>query len=339
MSKSMFFAGISFPKIPTFAFLGLAPLLLTGCAALQVRMGTRVYLAKTPVVAMSVRQAGEPGIAPGQKAALVVEFPQPDGNRLFTEGAAQGKVMWRELEVISTVVTANQKGTVTLPEDPRLSDGKMPHVTVTVPSHPELRAELDIPLRYDRSYSLDFNASNGAKGFDGSSGTDGAGGSTGSMDPEHPSAGGNGSNGGNGGDGQNGWPGGDAPDVEIQVAFRPGPHPLLQSVVLVGRQKDFFLIDPQGGALTVTADGGSGGAGGTGGRAGRGGSGGIGSPNGSSGLDGRSGSDGSRGRDGHGGSITVVYDPQAKPYLSALHLSSRNGPHPAFIEKPMAPLW
>jgi hypothetical protein len=67
--------------------------------------------------------------------------------------------------------------------------------------------------------------------------------------------------------------------------------------------------------------------------------GGMGIPNGrdgSNGLDGRNGFDGSPGR---GGSITITYDPQAKPLLSAIHLSSRNSPPPVFQEAPVAALW
>lgn len=57
---------------------------------------------------------------------------------------------------------------------------------------------------------------------------------------------------------------------------------------------------------------------------------------GSSGSDGRNGFDGSPGK---GGSITVTYDPQAKPYLNAIHLSNQGGPPPVFQEAPVAPLW
>jgi len=89
----------------------------------------------------------------------------------------------------------------------------------------------------------------------------------------------------------------------------------------------------------VKADGGPGGSGGRGGRGGRGGSGGIGTPNGhdgSNGLDGRNGWDGTQGK---GGLITVTYDPQVRPFLSVLHLSSRNGPAPLYKEAPVSPIW
>lgn len=322
------------------ACLGVVSLLaLSGCAALQVKLGMKVYLAKTPVTSIEASQPKGPGIGPGQKSSLMVDVTQPDGKVLQTEGVGKGKVMWSDLLVTATVVTVNKKGVITLPKDPRVSDGKLPHVTITVPSHPGIHADLDIPLRYDYKFVSDFSGSSGANGMDGSDGSDGMSGSDGSMDPDNPSAGGNGSDGGNGTDGSNGGPGGDAPPVQIQVTLRPGSHPLLQARVSAAGHKRLYLVDPQGGSLTVRADGGDGGSGGKGGRAGRGGSGGIGSPNGSSGMDGRSGQDGMNGPSGSGGSITVTYDPQVKPYLTAIHLSNQGGPKPVFQEAPVAPLW
>jgi hypothetical protein len=35
----------------------------------------------------------------------------------------------------------------------------------------------------------------------------------------------------------------------------------------------------------------------------------------------------------------VTYDPQAKPYLGAIHLSNRSGPRPVFTEEAVAVLW
>jgi hypothetical protein len=49
--------------------------------------------------------------------------------------------------------------------------------------------------------------------------------------------------------------------VQIRVAFRSGPHALLQvSVSAAGKQR-LHLVDSKGGALTVKADRGSGGSG------------------------------------------------------------------------------
>ncbi|MGD0989096.1 MAG: hypothetical protein ABR874_14885 [Candidatus Sulfotelmatobacter sp.] len=322
------------------ASLGLLSLLaLTGCASMQVHLGMKVYLAKTTVQTMKVNLAKGSAIGPGEKIPLVVAFTEPDGKILQTEGAGQGKIMWKDLQITATVATANQKGVVSLPRDPRLSDGKVPHVTITAPSHPDLRADLDIPIRYDEKYVANFSGAPGMSGMSGSDGMNGTSGSTGSMDPNNPSPGGNGSDGTDGSNGQDGGPGGDAPPVQVRVALRAGTHPLLQVGVSAAGQQKFYLLDPQGGSLTVKADGGAGGSGGKGGRGGRGGSGGMGTPSGMSGrdgLDGRNGFDGSQGR---GGQITVTYDPAAKTFLPVIRLSSVNGPKPVFTEESVAPLW
>ena len=306
---------------------------------MKVKMGMRVYLAKTPVTSMQASLSYATAIAPGQKLPLVVQFTQPDGKVLFTEGKGGGKVLWSDLVVTPAVVTADQSGHVTLPRDPRLSDGKVAHVTITAPSHPDLRADLDIPITYDYKFSVNFSGGPGSSGMNGTDGIDGVGGTMGSMDPNNPSPGGNGTNGTDGGNGWDGGNGGDAPPVKIRVARRAGAHPLLQLSVSAAGKERFYLVDPQGGVLTVRADGGPGGDGGRGGRGGRGGAGGIGTPNGSDGTDGASGRNGSDGSPGKGGSITVTYDPQAKPFLGAIHLSNKGGPQPVFKEEPVAALW
>ncbi len=314
-------------------------LALTACTAVKVKLGMRIYLAKVTVTSMQAHLPNGPAISPGEKSPLVVQFTQPDGTILVTEGQGKGKVLWQDLTVTTTVVTANQKGIVSLVHDPRVSDGKTAHVTITAPSHPDLRAELDIPITYDYNFVSNFSGSRGSDGSNGSDGMAGSSGSLGSTDPNNPSAGGNGGNGTDGSNGGDGGNGGNAPAVQVRVTLRAGAHPLLQmSVTAAGKQR-LYLVDPQGGALTVKADGGAGGSGGRGGRGGQGGSGGIGSPSGSSGnagSDGRNGFDGSPGR---GGSITVTYDPQAKPYLNAIRLSNQGGPAPVFQEAPVAPLW
>ncbi len=320
--------------------LALASLFaLSGCTAVKVKLGMRIYLAKASVASMQVSLPKGPAIAPGEKLTLVVQFTQPDGKVLVTEGLGKGKVLWSDITVATAVVTADQKGHVTLPRDPRVSDGKVAHVTIAVPSHQDLRAELDIPITYDYNFVSNFSGGSGSDGANGSDGMDGASGSMGSTDPNNPSAGGNGSNGTDGSNGQDGGNGGDAPPVQIRVALRSGAHPLLQMSVSAAGKQRLYLVDPQGGALTVKADGGSGGSGGKGGRGGRGGSGGIGSPSGSNGTDGASGRNGFDGSSGRGGNITVTYDPQAKPFLTAIHLSNRGGPPPVFKEEAVAPLW
>jgi hypothetical protein len=320
------------------ACLVAALFLLGGCAAVKVKLGMKVYLAKTPVASIAISLPKGPGIAPGEKSPLVVVVTEPDGKLLQTEGQGKGKVMWKDLTVTASVATV-KKGVLTLPHDPRISDGKLVHVAVTVPSHPDVHADLDIPVRYNYAFTSNFDGSPGSSGMNGSDGTNGAGGSTGSTDPNNPSPGGNGGNGTDGSNGQDGGPGGDAPPVQVRVTLKSEGRPLLQVSVSAAGKVKLYLVDPQGGSLTVKADGGSGGSGGRGGRGGQGGSGGIGTPSGSTGsngLDGRNGFDGSPGR---GGSITVTYDPQVKPFLAVIHMSNIFGPKPVFIEQPVAPLW
>jgi hypothetical protein len=334
--KPLRLVNIFLVRILIHCFVPLAAIVaLTGCAAIQVKLGMRVYLEKIPITSIQAKQGDGHGIAPGEKSPLIVTVTKPDGTAINT----RDKVLWKDLAVTPSIVSASKKGVVVLSRDPRISDGKLPHVTVTVPSHPDLRADLDIPVEYDRQFTANFSGRDGSSGSDGASGMDGSSGSSGSTDPDHPSAGGNGSDGSNGSDGGNGSDGEDGPPVVVRVTLRPGGHPLLQAGVAARGVEQLFLVDPQGGSLTVLDDGGSGGSGGKGGRGGRGGSGGIGSPSGSSGRDGLGGHDGSSGSPGRGGSITVIYDPQARPYLNMLRLSNQGGPKPVYKEQAVAPLW
>ncbi len=335
-------ATLCIPKLQTTysTCLALALMLtLGGCTAMKVKLGMKVYLAQTSVASIEASLSQGPGIAPGQKSPLVVTVTEPDGKVLLTEGKGGGKVMWKDLSVTATVVTVNQKGVISLSKDPRVSDGKTGHVAITVPSHPDMHADLDIPFRYDVAFISNFSGSPGSSGMSGADGMSGTSGSNGSTDPNNPSPGGDGTNGTNGSDGGDGGPGGNAPSVQVRMTLQSGSHPLLQASVSAAGHTRLYLVDPQGGSLTVKADGGPGGSGGRGGRGGSGGSGGMGTPNGNSGSNGSDGRSGFDGPPGKGGIITVTYDPQVKPYLAILHLSSRNGPSPVFEEAQVAPLW
>jgi hypothetical protein len=273
-----------------------------------------------------------------------VSVQGPEGKPEVTEGAGQGRVLWEDLHIDATFVAVNAKGIAFLSPDPRISDGKTPHLVITVPSHPDLRAELDIALRYDIGFTSNFSGRAGWSGTNGSDGMDGSSGSSGSTDPNNPSPGGNGSNGSSGSDGSSGGPGEDAPALEVRVALRAGSQPLLQVRVSGAGRREYFLVDPRGGSLTVKAEGGPGGSGGKGGRGGRGGSGGIGTPSGNSGSDGSSGRDGWDGTPGNPGPITVTFDPQTKPFLGVIRYfnrdgSRRSGPIPVFREEEVASLW
>lgn len=324
-----------------FTLLASAALVvLCGCASIKVHLGMRVHLDKIPVTTMDATLPNGPAIAPGEKASLVVTFTTPDGKSWVTEGKGKGKILWSDLTVASTLVTF-KKGTLALRHDPRVSEGKMGHLEIAVPSHPELHAALDIPLHYSYPFRAGYAGASGSGGSNGMDGTSGMDGSSGSIDPNNPSPGGNGSNGSDGTNGGDGGNGGSGPDVQVFVTLRPGDHPLLQAgVTSSAKSKErFYLIDPQGGSLTVVSSGGSGGSGGRGGHGGRGGSGGIGTPNGSSGSDGSDGRNGSDGSSGSGGRITVTYDPQVQPFLSVIRVSSPGGPAPVWIQQPVSPLW
>jgi hypothetical protein len=315
-----------------------ALLTLTGCAKIQVWMGIKVSLDQLPITAVEARLAQGPALAPGASSALVVMVTGADGKAYLTEGAAGGKVMWRDLKVVASHATATAKGKVSLAADPRETDGLTPHLTVTVPSHPDLKAELDIPVRYDWAFQALCQGASGSSGMDGSAGISGNSGSTGSMDPSNPSPGGNGGNGSNGSDGGSGGDGEDGPPVLVVAALRSGPSPLLQVSVSAEGRFRLFLVDAVAGSLTVRSDGGSGGSGGRGGRGGSGGSGGSGSPSGSSGSDGSSGMDGRSGSEGRDGLITLRFDPAVRPYLGVFHLG-RGGRSKILSEEPVAPLW
>jgi len=338
-----FFCG----SIPNWSRRFLLPILIaavalisqTACTSMQVHLGMKVYLSKIPVKSIAANLPNGPGVAPGEKTPLVVVVQQPDGKVLQTEGAGHGKILWQDLTVTASVVSVNAKGIVSLPHDPRKSENQIGHVTITVPSHPDLRADLAIPVRYNYAFVSNFSGSAGTDGLNGLDGTDGTSGSMGSIDPNNPSAGGDGGDGTDGSNGQDGSPGGDAPPVQVRLALQSGAHPLLQAEVSAQGHNRFYLIDPNGGSLTVKADGGPGGSGGRGGRGGHGGSGGVGSPSGNSGRDGMDGHDGMDGTAGQGGAITVTYDPQVQPYLQMIHLSNTNGPKPVFKEQAVTALW
>jgi hypothetical protein len=315
-------------------------LVLTGCNTIQVKLGLKVHIDKLPIASMDATLPNGPAIAPGESTPLVATFTEPTGKVFTTEGKGKGKILWTDLHVDTSVVTVNKKGILTLAHDPRLSEGKTGHVVITVPSHPTLKSEVDVPLTYAYPFTSRFAGADGSNGSSGFNGTDGTSGSSGSTDPNNPSPGGNGGNGGDGTDGGNGGDGSNGPAVTVVVTLRPGSKPLLEiGVTASGHKQRLYLVDPQGGSLTVSSVGGSGGSGGKGGSAGRGGAGGIGTPNGSNGSDGHAGNDGRAGSDGDGGSIAVTYDPSAQPYLASLHLANPHGPKPQFTQAPVAPLW
>jgi hypothetical protein len=80
-------------------------LTLCGCSTIEVKLGSRVALAKTPVVSIEASQYKNSGIGPGKKSSLIVDVTDSTGTVLVTEGKGKGKVLWKDLTVTPTVVT------------------------------------------------------------------------------------------------------------------------------------------------------------------------------------------------------------------------------------------
>ncbi len=83
-----------------------AAVMLTGCAAIQVKLGMRVYLNKIPITSIQAKQGDGNGMAPGEKSPLIVTVIQPDGKVLTTEGKGHGKVLWKDLTVTASFRTS-----------------------------------------------------------------------------------------------------------------------------------------------------------------------------------------------------------------------------------------
>jgi len=324
--------------------LCLVLLAMVGCTSIEVAVGLKTRLDQVPVTGLAISLAPGPTLAPGGSARLVVTVSTADGKKLVTEGPGHGTVLYDSFVFTATVAQIDKQGVVSLSADPRLSDGQTPKIHITVNGHPDVVADIDIPVHYNVAFTADYSGHPGNSGFNGLDGTAGVSGSMGSMDPNNPSAGGNGSAGSDGGNGQDGEPGEDGKAVRVWVTRKPEPYLLLQVRVASGEREQYFLVDPAGGTLAVQANGGSGGAGGRGGAGGVGGAGGMGTPSGNSGSNGQDGRSGSNGPAGAAGTIVVLVDPQAQPFLDRLRLSNTDGngkpgPAPQIQVVPVASLW
>jgi len=331
--------------------VGLAFLIVSalgGCSAIEVGLGLRMRLDKVPVTDVSATLSPDPGLAPGKSGRLIITATTNDAKQLVTVGAGHGKVLFDSFTFTAATVAVSKKGVVSLPADPRVSEGATPHILIAVVGHPDVTTDLSIPIRYDVAFVGNFAGKPGSKGIDGSNGLAGSSGSDGSVDISNPSAGpsggGPGGNGTNGEDGRDGDPGQPGEAVHVWITLKGGDHPLLQVRAVSKTRARFFLVDPMGGSLTVNASGGAGGAGGSGGRGGQGGTGGNGFPPGFSGQNGRDGFDGHAGADGAAGTIVVSVDSQAQPYLDKLQLINKSGggvpgPKPEIRVEAVAPIW
>ena len=119
-------SSLRIPILRILAILAVVSLVaLTGCTTIKVKLGMRVYLEKTPVASIAASLPNGAGIAPGEKSPLVVVVTEPNGRVLQTEGKGGGKVLWKDITVTPTLVTANQKGILSLPKDPRSEERRV----------------------------------------------------------------------------------------------------------------------------------------------------------------------------------------------------------------------
>lgn len=304
---------------------------LGGCASIQKALGLKTDLKDKPVKKLEMDVVGAEALCPGGQAPIVVTAVLDDGKKLVSEGAGNGKVTWDNFKITAAGGAVDNRGVFAMSADPRATRKKGAKIVVQSVHHPNKQAEATVTPRYDCSYTANFSGQPGRDGADGRMGSNGTSGKSNQSSGSYAEPGGNGQDGQDGGDGADGEPGQDADDVEVRVALAQGAEgekPLLKVVAksLTSNHTEIFLIDPEGGALTVLANGGRGGSGGNGGNGGSGGSGGTGAPagNGGNGGDGGDGGNGASG--GNGGHITLIVDPAAKTYLTAINLENHAGP-------------
>jgi len=135
-------------------------------------------------------------------------------------------------------------------------------MVVTPVLNPEIADTFSVLLDYKKHFAVNFNAADGSWGTSG----------------RHGGSGAPGCNGGDGGFGQDGGSGNNAPDIGVwtDLYYDSILNCNLIYVYTLNFWNDaenFYLLNPEGGRLTVSAAGGNGGSGGDGGFGGNGGNG------------------------------------------------------------------
>src|ERR1700722_8204603 len=208
--------------ISVYSFVTLWGLLLTlvdlgGCSELGVMLGMRTRLDKLPVTSISSSMVGKAGpitaLAPGGSARLVVVATTQDGKQLVTAGAGKGNVLLDSFVFTANLAQVDKRGKVSLPADPRITDGKVPIIHIAAVGHPDVVADLDIGVRYDVPFVANLSGTDGANGIDGFNGLDGSSGTNAMSAPPDPITGmpgpqGAGGSGGSGGQAGRGGAGG-----------------------------------------------------------------------------------------------------------------------------------
>lgn len=273
---------------------------------------------------------------PGSSIQIGVSAKLEDGTIMNTKGWLDGKMKWTDFTV--DVVGGTQggalvSGSVVVSNISSETKDHVVSVKVTSNFDAKLTASISIPIDYNVALTGNFNGRTGEMGQAGQKGDNGT--DDGSM-YDNRSKGDKGKPGRDGGPGGAGQTGSDADNIKIYVTtttHKISGDILVQVVVtdVNGGNPKYYIFNPKGGSLNISADGGQGGQGGTGGT---GGSGGKGmwvksderKQEGGDGGDGGNGGMGGAGGDGGaGGSITIYCDPSAQEFLSKIVTSNDGG--------------
>jgi hypothetical protein len=254
--------------------------------------------AKPDVVALDLVGPEAGGICPGEVHRLEIAEVDARGRERRIRPNARGDLQfdWELGEV-------SDKGDLTGPTDPRAAWGSSGVLTVSSASDPDLRAQLEIPLRYDCTVTVQAH---GRDGYPGEQGPNGI--------PANP----------RGTDGQRGHPGdagGDAPELHLRATIVPEPRTgeevLQVEIEVLGEDElRYAAIHPGTGELVLSALGGRGGQGGRGGDGGD-----------SDGATGGSGAEGGAGGiGGRGGVVRVFVDSSAVGRVRNIIVENVGGP-------------
>ena len=236
------------------------------------------------------------------------------------------------------LVTVNggyiQRGNFIIYDDPFKIDNHTVSFQACLTTNASINNTFELVMDYRDNYKRTISSFSGSSGFFGSDG----------------SSGGTGQNGGHGGHGRRGEDGDRGPDLNLfaDVYFDTIINEELMYVRVENmrtNQVHNYLINTDGGDLTIASRGGDGGSGGNGGRGGNGGNGRDGEyryyqekindstyvtkkeqlPGGNGGHGGCGGDGGDGGYGGDGGDLYIHYTSYAKPYLYLINARSIPG--------------